>query len=184
MRITVIFQLLLLSALLLGCEDDNTQPPVKKMEFVPGQVAIGIKSEITIDQVFDLMNEKEVFIEQMNGFFYYSTFSNDSLDYVREVLSTKEYTDGWGPDGGSASIFVTTNRITVTEFFFNMDLSAQEDWLLTLDQLHLEDLGNVAKDVMINVAPGTEKLWLEAFREHPYVEWVELNYIGGFYPTD
>jgi hypothetical protein len=34
------------------------------------------------------------------------------------------------------------------------------------------------------VAPGTEKYWMQLFKVHPYVTWVELNYIADIQPLD
>lgn len=175
--------ILLLSLLTITC-DDNDDQELDERDFVPGDIAIGIKSTTPISTVFDLMNEKGVFIEQMSGFFNYSTLPNDSLNYIISILKSKSYTDRWGGDGGSAFISAVDNRIIVTEFFFNMVPDAQQDWLLTMDLLLLKDLGNDTKNLLINVTPGTERYWMNVFKKHPYVTWVELNYIGGFEPLD
>lgn len=181
MRNRLIFQIIFVSSFILGC-DEKVNENLDQRDFVPGDIAIGIKSTIAIDLVFDLMNEKEVLIEQMSGFFNYSTLPSDSLEYIKEILKSKPYTDRWGGKGGSAFISAVDGRLIVTEFFFNMDIPAQEDWISTMNQLELKDLGNDTKNLLITVTPGSEKFWLDVFKNHPYVKWVELNYIGGHEP--
>ena len=176
MRILYIFQVLFLSIFSIGCDEDEPQQ-LDEREFVPGDVAVGIKSGIPINLVFDLMNEKEVFIQQMSGFYNYSTLPTDSLNFVKNILISKPYTNKWGGTGGSA--YIVENRIVVTELFFQMDLPAQEDWLFTMTQLQLNDLQGDTKNILIKVSPGTEKYWMDIFRKHAYVTFVEPNYIGG-----
>ena len=183
MRTRIIFQILFLSSLILSC-DENDPEKFEERDFVPGDIAIGIKSTVAIDLVFNLMNERGVFIEQMSGFFNYSRLPNDSLEYIKDILKSKPYTDRWGGYGGSAFISAVDNRLIVTEFFFNMDIPAQEDWLSTMNQLELKDLGNDTKNLLINVSPGTERYWMNVFKKHQYVKWVELNYIGGHEPLN
>ncbi len=174
--------LLVLTLFVIACNDDNS--PVDDRPFVPGDVIIGIKSTTSIGSAFDLMNEKGVIIDQMSGFFNYSTLPTDSLDYIINELRDKIYLNKRGFDGGSAFIHAIENRIVVTEFLFEMDLDAQQDWLATMDLLKLNDLGNDTKNVVIKVAPGTERDWIRLFKADLNVTWAELNYIGGFEPLD
>lgn len=174
--------LLVLTLFVVACNDDNS--PVDDRPFVAGDVIIGIKSTTSISSVFDLMNGKGVVIDQMSGFFNYSTLPTDSLDYIINELRDKIYLNKRGFDGGSAFIHAIENRIVVTEFFFEMDLDAQQDWLTTMGLLELNDLGNDTKNVVIKVAPGTERDWIRLFKADPNVTWAELNYIGGFEPLN
>ena len=48
---------------LAACKDNNA--PANKNDYAPGDVIIGIKSDIPINLVFDLMNEMGVFIDEM-----------------------------------------------------------------------------------------------------------------------
>ena len=183
MRLKAILQTTILTLFIIGCNDEDNLP-IDDREFVPGDVIIGIKSTTSINSVFDLMNEREVTIDQMSGFFNYSTLPNDSLDYIINELKDKIYLNKRGFSGGSAFIHAIENRIIVTEFFFEMNMEAQQDWLTTMNILKLNDLGNDTKNLLIKVTPGTEKYWMQLFKIHPYVTWVELNHIGGFEPFD
>jgi hypothetical protein len=183
MRLKTILQTTILTLFIIACNDDDNLP-VDDREFVPGDLIVGIKSTTPISSVFDLMNEKGATIDQMSGFFNYSTLPTDSLDYIINELKDKVYLNKRGFNGGSAFIQETENRIIVTEFFFEMDIEAQQDWLTTMNILKLNDLGNDTKNLVIKVTPGTEKYWMRRFKMHPNVTWVELNYIGGFEPLD
>ena len=54
--------LLIVTILLAACDnrDNKTEEPI----FVPGDLLIGIESDVSIDLVFDLMNEKGVTIDR------------------------------------------------------------------------------------------------------------------------
>jgi hypothetical protein len=183
MRLKTILQTAILALVIIACNDEDNSPADVR-EFVPGDLIIGIKSTASISSVFDLMNEKGVTIDQMSGFFNYSTLPNDSLDYINNVLKDKVYLNKRGFSGGSGFISAVDNRLIVTELFFEMDIAAQQDWLATMDLLKLNDLGNDTKNLVIKVVPGTEEEWTQTFKAHPIVTWVELNYIGGFEPMD
>ena len=122
--------------------------------------------------------EKKVTIDQMSGFFNYSALPNDSLDYIINILKDKIYLNKRGFNGGSAFIHAIENRIAVTQFLFEMNIEAQQDWLTTMNVLKLNDPENGSKNLVIKVAPGTEKRWMQLFKLHRSVAWVELNYIG------
>jgi hypothetical protein len=161
-----------LFALVFSCSEDES-PQTKEKRFVAGDVLVGIRAEVSIDQVFDLMNEKGVTIDMMSGFFTYSLLPNDSLDYINNQLATKSYLNqrGWNSQVGS----IVEDRIRLTTFFFEMDLPAQTDWLETMEKSQLKDLEAETKSVLVKVTPGTEFEWIEFFKSHPYVTWTELN---------
>src|SRR5688572_15967934 len=100
MSVRHIFPNILLTLSIIACSDKDLA--LDERDFVLGDVVIGIKSTVSINSVFDLMNEKDVFIDKMNGFFNYSTFPNDSLPYVVNELKDKAYLNKRGFKGGSA----------------------------------------------------------------------------------
>jgi hypothetical protein len=178
MRYTVAFKIAVFALLALVSCDSDDSPEQAKRQFVPGDVSIGIKATTPIASVFDLMNDNDVFIDQMSGFFYYSALPTDSLDYVINQLKSKTYFNKRGFAGGSAYVHALDNRITVVQSFFEMDADAQQDWLTTIDELQLKDLGNDTRNLLIKVTPGTENFWMNTFKNHPEVTWVDLNWYG------
>lgn len=182
MKTKFIFAALLLAATMVACNDSNSSDD-DAAEFVAGDVIIGIKPEVAISEVFAAMNNKEIFIDQMSGFYYYSTFPSDSLEYIKNNLKDKSYLNKNGFTGGSAFIS-PENRITVTQFYFEMNKANQEDWLDTMEALKLESLENDTRNILVKVSPGTEKVWMKFFRSQPYVKWVELNEYADIEPLN
>ncbi len=133
---------------------------------------------MTIERVFEFVNEQDLSIDQMFGYFNFSNLPNDSLNYVTDNLKDKPYLNKRGFTGGSAFISKTDNRITATEFLFEMNTTAQSDWLNTIETLELEDLGNDTQNLTILVAEGTENFWATEFATYPEVQWTELNWIA------
>ena len=170
MKTKILFGLLVATILLVACDDgDNkTEEPL----FAPGDLLIGIESNVSIDMVFDLMNEKGVAIDYMSGFSSYSLLPNDSLTFINNQLVTKSYLNKRGYSNQLGKI--VNNRIQLNTIFFEMDLESQLDWLETIKKSQLKDLG-IDKLLFIKVTPGTEKEWIGIFESHPYVRWAELN---------
>jgi hypothetical protein len=94
MKRKTLFDILLVTILLAACDngDNKTEEPL----FAPGTLLIEIESNISIDLVFDLMNEKEVAIDHMYGFHSYSLLPIDSLTFINNQLVTKSYLNKWG----------------------------------------------------------------------------------------
>lgn len=163
---------------LCSCKDELNNIHSDENEFEAGKVILGINKDVSIDRVFKIINREGLSIDQMSGFFNYSTLPNDSLDYVINYLKDKSYLTRRGFTGGSAFISRTEKSITVTEFLFNMDQDAQADWLKSIITLKLEDLGNDTQSVAVIVEDGTEKFWASEFNNIPEVKWAELNWFA------
>ncbi len=170
--------ILLILVLFTSCNDRTVNPEISEREFVPGYVIIGIDSNVSIERVFELINEQHLHIDKMKGFFNFSNLPIDSLNYVIDYLKDKPYLNRPGFTGGSASISESGNRIIVTEFLFEMDISAQSDWLNTIEILELEDLGNNNQNLTVLVEEGTENFWATKFATYPEVKWTDLNWIA------
>ena len=155
---------------------DNGGNKTEEPTFRPGDLLIGIKSDISIDLVFDLMNEKEIAIDVMYGFSTYSLLPIDSLTFINNQLITKPYLNNGAYNNQVGK--VVDNRIELTTTFFEMDLASQLDWLETIKKSQLRDLEAIHKLLVVRVEPGTEKEWKEIFESHPYVKSVSLNWYG------
>lgn len=93
MKRIFLFQFWMLSAaFLISCTNDE-QPELydQNEDFVPGHIIIGINSDVSIDQVFNLINEQGLFIDYMSGFYSYSTLPTDSISYVVNYLKNKPF---------------------------------------------------------------------------------------------
>ena len=172
MKSKILFDILIVTILLSAC--DNGENKTEEPLFLPGDLLIGIKSDLSIDLVFDLMNEKGVAIDRMYGFYTYSLLPIDSLTFINNQLISKSYLNNW--DISNQVGKVVNNRIELHTTFFEMDLMSQLDWLETIKKSQLRDLEAIHKLVIIKVTPGTEKEWKEIFDSHPYVKSVSLNW--------
>lgn len=159
-----------LVAFLSSCDDQD--------ELVPGLVAVGFDANVPVEDVFAMINEKGLHIDQISGFTNYSTLPNDQLGYVREVLKDKYYVNerGFTVTENSVYVHALDNRITVIQELFDMDKAAQQDWLDTREELELKDLQGNAKYIQVKVKPGLEKFWVGYFKRQPGVQWAEPNY--------
>jgi hypothetical protein len=164
--------LLMVTILFAACDngDNKTEEPI----FRPGDLLIGIKSDISIDLAFDLMNEKEIAIDVMYGFSTYSLLTIDSLTFINNQLIAKPYLNNGAYNNQVGK--VVDNRIELNTTFFEMDLASQLDWLETIKKSQLRDLEAIHKILVVRVEPGTEKEWKEIFESHPYVKSVSLNW--------
>ena len=119
MKTKILFDILIATILFAACDDGDHK--TEEPQFVPGDLLVGIKSDVSIDKVFDLMNEKGVAIDRMSGFFSYSLLPNDSLTFINNQLITKSYLNGsgWSNQVGK----IVNNRIQLNTIFFKMDLA-------------------------------------------------------------
>ena len=163
--------------ILTGCSIQCMSPdPLAKERYVPGEVLIGLHAPTLTTEAFKLVNGHALFIKKMTGFFHHAALPNDSLDYVIGILKNKPYLNKNGFKGGSAFIHAVSDKITVTETFFDMDQDAQSDWLSTMGQLRLNDLEGDTKMIVLIVEAGTEFYWLETLKTDERVAWADLNW--------
>jgi hypothetical protein len=154
--------------LLVSCSGNEEDEP----RFVEGNVIVGFKREIVWRQAYDFAKKYSNDIGYVHGLYYYSNLSNDSLNFVKNFLDA----EGFPPE--AAYIGFPSNRITIV-YGYNIDedKSTLGDWLtLTEDPiLKFEDMQS-AKSMLLYITPGTERQWLEAHKNDPLVNYIELDY--------
>jgi hypothetical protein len=184
---TICFNLILafLTLLFTYCKkNDITKTDKQSDKYVPGDLIVGIKSDITIDKVFKLFNEYKISISEVDGYFYNTEFPNDSLNFIVNKIKDKPYLNKNGFHGGSAYISeVNPYIVFVTDIMFDMDSSAQADWTQTISNLKLIDYGNDTKNLLLKVPIGTEIYWQGILGKQEYIKWAELNYIVTINPN-
>ncbi|MFD1468603.1 hypothetical protein ACFQ48_10240 [Hymenobacter caeli] len=172
--------LLLLLLAFGGCQKATPDPaePEDAYPFVAGDLLVGIKVGVPIEQVFQLANAQQFVINQMNGFDYVSALPKDSLAYVQRVVRAKPYFNqrGFTP---YTYLSAVDGSLREASTFFSMDLASQQDWLATVPQLRLTAGTGDYRNVQLKVPAGQEKFWRAELRKNPVVKWTELNTIGG-----
>ncbi len=162
--------------LIAGCKKDEYVEP----DYVRGDLSFGIKDEVPIDKVFQLINDEHLDVENIHGFIYTCTYPKDSLQALKGYLSQKEYL--WWPNSTNDTPGMYYNAdqggIKFIGAMFNMsDTSYQNDWLKTIEQFDLIDDNFSGKNLFIHVPEGSEKEWRDKLLQKDIVEWAELNYI-------
>ena len=179
----LVLLLLAFSAFLSACKKETAGPtePEDAYPFVAGDLLVGIKVGVPIEQVFQLVNAQQFTLSQVNGFDYTSALPKDSLAYVRKVLQAKPY---FNQRGFTANAYISAvdGSLWEASTFFNMDQASQQDWLATMSQLRLTAGTGDYRDVYLKVPVGQEKFWRAELRKNSIVRWTELNSIGGAKP--
>lgn len=159
----------------ISCSDNTTEID-NSLQFMKGDVIVGITSQAEAATVFALMNEFELCIAQMSGFDYFSPLPQDSLESLLQYLSSISYLNknGFGP-----FVFYseTHKKITILPSFYDMNLTNQTDWLNNLDKMGLIDCKGNFKNLLLKVPEGTEISWIKKLKEYDIVLWAELNYL-------
>jgi len=167
----------------ISCTDDTTAPD-NSLQYVKGDLLVGITSQTEVEAVFDLMNRLNFSIDHMSGFFYYSSWPEDSINFLVDYLSSIKYLNsrGFSISENSVYYYQPENKIRVLTFFFDMNKVNQMDWLEQLEKLDLIGSNGENKDMLIKVPVGTEIFWQEKLKENEIIRWTQLNYIGGIVP--
>lgn len=171
-----------------SCEEDeeenkNDEQSNSEVKFVPTDVLVKTRGEVSIEKVFEFINLFDHDVESIKYGFYTSTLPLDSLQYILDYLDEKPYThDGirWHTTG------YTTDEISIFPKLFKMkNKEYQADWIQSMEILGLaektsmEGSGNI---IFFHVPEGKEKEWVRKFKENSFVEWAELNYIAELNP--
>lgn len=146
-------------------------------QYAPGEILVGINSSTSIEQLFNNTNVYNLKIDQLSGYFYTTTIPSDSLNYLKNLLNTKNYINN---RGFSASVWThyETNIVHNTTFLFDMNLTNQMDYISTLIFLRMQDNLSNTKNMLLKVPVGKEIYWRDKFRNENWVTWSDLNYIA------
>ncbi|MBL7718296.1 MAG: hypothetical protein JNL72_05615 [Flavipsychrobacter sp.] len=169
--------IVLLLLLLTGCRKNNGEP---EGEYVKGDLSFGIRDEVTIDRVFNLINEEHLDVEHIFGYTYVLPYPKDSIHMVRRELVQKMYLK-WPQSSATdtPNVFVNSadKMILSTSLFHMSDTANQNDWLRTIGKLSMADRAVTFKNANIHVPDGQEKQWRDYLLQKEIVEWAQLNYI-------
>jgi hypothetical protein len=171
---TRFFTAILLSFTLFACQDE---PNTDTCEFEPETVLIGTKSEVSLQESFNLINDYGLTIRQVSGAKYVSALGSDSIDYVIQQLNKKSYINTHGfsaVKGGGVYVDYRTGELCVLTHLWDMTLEDQQDWSETIVQLRLTEIPE-SKSFNLQVAPLTEKWWIQEFLTKESIEYAELN---------
>ncbi|MBD8489130.1 hypothetical protein IFO69_10270 [Echinicola sp. CAU 1574] len=165
---------------LISCSNYDSEPDNR--EFVPGEVAVGIKSGTDINQIFNFINQIDHQVYKIKSLTFTSNLPSEKFEYILDKLNEKTYTN----DG--ANLFVTgylhyqTNQITIFPKLFGMEnIEFQNDWLDAMNEFELQEKHNEelnSGSILFYVPNGKEKEWKNKFLTYDIVDWAELNFVA------
>ena len=171
--------ILILSLIVFSCKKKIENTIIAQEKFIPGELSVGFKENISLKASFDLVNTYGLEITDVWGQHYISDLPDDSIDYVIKILKAKPYThnDIWNVNkNGDVFNHYSTGKITVVGILLNMGETYQKDWYKTVVELKLVEQPSV-KVFYLKVPVGYEKFLRDKFRSHGIVKWAELNEI-------
>ncbi len=177
-RVVKIIKQLILPALALlliaACSKKKTAEP---FELVKGDVAAGITAGTPVDSVFTLFNRLGLKLKKVMYFTYAVPYPLSKADSLNAYLNTKPYIDSihWK---ANVHYDYVRQQVIFSQWLFDMDSTAQQDWLLTLDQLKFTDLNDSLKSVFLQVPEGTELYWVTELQKYSIIRWAEVNHIN------
>jgi len=171
--------------ILSSCSSDDSETDT--LEFVAGEVSVGIKSGTDINDLFEFINLFDHQVDNVNSLTFTSNLESDNLQYVLDILNDKTYTN----DG--VNWFVTgylhsqTNEITIFPRLFGMEnIDYQTDWLNSMNELELNEKHSSELNsgiIRFYVPVGQEIEWRNHFTSYDMVDWAELNYLADIEPN-
>lgn len=165
--------------IIISCSKDDDES--ETMEYIPGEVTVGIKSGTEINELFDFINLFDHQVDNINSLTFTSDLPSDSLQYILDNLNDKVYTNDGANWWVSGHVHGQTNEITILPRLFDMEnIDYQNDWLESMEQLKLNQKHNSESNsgvIRFNVPDGQEIEWRNQFANYDIVDWAELNYL-------
>jgi hypothetical protein len=166
-----------IAVLALSCKKNNTENKVER-DFVKGDVLVGIDSTLKLERLFAYVNPLNVTIDHITGYVYTTTMTKDSIPFIKATLNSKSYVN---TRGFSATVWphYQTDIVYNTTNLWNMTLANQQDYIQTKKFLKMTDKPSSTKYMLIKVPIGQEIYWKNKFKTFSWVQWADLNEIGG-----
>ncbi|WP_026730006.1 hypothetical protein [Flavobacterium denitrificans] len=164
---------------LFSCSSENaetTPPPTDKTKNSEKvNLAIGIKKDADIREVFKVLNELKFDILQMNGFFFKSDIPKSGVEDLINTLNEKPYikTGAWAATPGSVYYIESENKTFIGNIFFDMNVANQNDLLDLIASLKLQDGSIDTKNIYLGIPEGTQTYWKTKMKEYSFVKWTE-----------
>ena len=170
-----IIPLIILASFLIGCSNkdipNNSEKPL--LDYVPGDVAIGLKDNVSLEEVANyIYSFKNISINQIVAFQYYSDLPKERMETIKFSLESKTYI--W--NGTVRTSYIDSLSKIMVEFWvgkFNYEdrkdwESSKELFLLTHSPYHYQ-VG------LLKVEIGKEEEWIQILSKSGLFSFVELN---------
>jgi hypothetical protein len=175
MKTTVI--ILALGILLVAsCKKDGSIKPIPAdKRFAATDVLVKTRAGFTTEEVFEFINSLNHEVEYVTPDHYVSALPKEQLNDVLAYFEGKPYVDINWPVYGY--VHEASQRIMIFPRLYSIrDTSNQHKWLGAIRDLKLSNQGT-GFFIHFHVPEGKEKEWVSRFRQYPFIEWADLNYM-------
>ena len=170
-----IIPLILFITLLIGCSNKDQQNPLV-LEYVPGDVIIGLKQNVSLEEVADyILSFKNISIYNIVSFEYYSSLPKERMDSLKSTLEAKPYIYS----GDLRDSYVDSlSKIKIDLWIVNFGIDARKDWAITKEQFLLTHIPYPYQAGLLKVEYGKEVEWVHILSQSNLFSFVELNNIS------
>lgn len=174
-----ILTLSIITFLFFGCSSENaeteTQVVFSTENSTKVNLAIGIKKDANLREVFNTLNELKFDILQMNGFFFHSNTPKSGIENLINTLNEKPYikTGAWAATPHSVFYMESINKTHIGNVLFNMDVNNQNDFLELISSLKWEDGSIGTKNIYLGVPIGSHTYWKTEMKKYSFVTFTE-----------
>lgn len=174
--------LIVVAAIAVGCKKEPTEDKMT-MDFVKGEVAIGIDSTVQLEQLFTYINSFNFSINEITGYTFTTTMPEESIPYIKEILNSRPYIFT-GQFSASVWAHYQTGIVYNSSILWDMTVANQKDYIQTKNALRMTDVQSATKNMLVKVPFGQEIYWRDKLSNHSWVTWTDLNWIRGFVPFE
>ena len=166
---------------LSGCLRSPYQTNNAIYECFTGEIVVGIKDNVCIESTFELFNQYDnLLIDEVNRFFYSSTYLLANKESLNDFLNTKLYICTRGRSA-TVSLNNRTGLLDIKMTFFSMNKINQRDWIDSKTKLQLVDTNDSAKYILLKVPAGQEAYWIKTLSSSSLVKYAEEYKLDTFY---
>ncbi len=173
-----IILLMLSTVILFGCTDKNSpninNPQSGTEDYAAGEVLTALKDSITLEEYANyIYSMKNISINNIVAFNYYSTLPKDSMQVIISTLESRSYV--W--KGQSTFAYNdSTSELNIVLWIKDFNPPDIQDWELLKSRFSMFHIPSHFQVGQVNVSPGEETEWINILSKSSLFYAVELNY--------
>jgi len=147
----------------------------KEVDYVKGELIFSIYDFISFERTYSLVDSLNLKINYIYDYTYESVTSEDSIEILETVLSTKVYLTS---QGRSYTVTQIDSITKINVNFFDFDNNDAIDWFSTVVSFSLFE--NVTESSnkwgILKVPEGEEQFWVDELKKYEIVQFASLNH--------
>ncbi len=170
-----IILIVIFAILLFGCSNKNnnvTGIESTSPNYVQGEVVAALIDSVTLDEFADyIYSLKDISINDIVFYNYYSTFPRDSLQIINSTFKLKAYIS----EGETITTYLDSlSEIRIKFWIKNFNSNDIRDWKTLKERFQLVHIPDPSQLSLLNVTPGKEKEWLNILSNSKLIKNVSL----------